>query len=494
MSRKPPRREVEPSGDAKIESQERLQKVLAAAGVGSRRDCEELITQGRVEVDRQVVTELGTKVDPLQHEIRVDGVMLHRPKKLYFAVNKPEGVVTTNFDPSGRMRVIDLVPTEERVFAIGRLDRASEGLILVTNDGNLANRVTHPRYGVEKVYHVRVEGSPSNEELMKLKRGVHIAEGVARVQSVKVKSRHKHVTDLEIVLKEGKNREIRRILVKIGHKVLSLKRLSVGPVKLGELKSGSARKLMPQEVEALFEAAKQYRKDSKKKRTRTTDEAERSDSQTAAGKSGRANTAPERKPHVPSAPPKIDLATLLNPSLAPKKAMPVNSPLRKPPRPAAGDVLGYNQPDSDSLEPFQAPEKKPRRRQLRQYETDAEPIEHLDDPLRNPEHFGAPSSAAEAVEPSRSRTKSARGAKQTEAPRGRNPRGKALRAKPVGGKRPTRSGGRRLDRASTETQVGPKKSGPKRSGPKRSGTARAAARPAKGSARPMKKARKRRGR
>src|SRR5687768_7248962 len=108
MSRKPPRTPEDAGSDAKIESQERLQKVLAAAGVGSRRDCEELITQGRVEIDRQVVTELGTKVDPLQHEIRVDGVALHRPKKVYFAVNKPEGVVTTNFDPSGRTRVIDL--------------------------------------------------------------------------------------------------------------------------------------------------------------------------------------------------------------------------------------------------------------------------------------------------------------------------------------------------------------------------------------------------
>src|SRR6187402_1791420 len=156
--------------DSESKRGERLQKVLAAAGVGSRRQCEEFITSGRVEIDRQVVTKLGTCVDPVQQEIRVDGEAIKRPKRLYFAVNKPPGVVTTNFDPSGRPRVIDLVPTQERVFAVGRLDRASEGLILVTNDGELANRVTHPRYGVEKTYHVRVEGAPDNEQLLRLRR------------------------------------------------------------------------------------------------------------------------------------------------------------------------------------------------------------------------------------------------------------------------------------------------------------------------------------
>src|SRR5262245_10393461 len=153
-------------------SGERLQKVLAAAGVGSRRDCEDLIRQGRVEVDRQVVTELGTRVDPSRQEIRVDGESLRRTKRLYFAVNKPVGVVSTNRDPSGRTRVIDLVPTDERVFPVGRLDRSSEGLILVTNDGEFANRITHPRYGVEKTYLVRVAGAPDQRQLARLKKGV----------------------------------------------------------------------------------------------------------------------------------------------------------------------------------------------------------------------------------------------------------------------------------------------------------------------------------
>src|SRR5439155_1305844 len=236
---------------------ERLQKVLAAAGAGSRRECEELIRQGRVEVDRKVITELGTRVDPSRQEIRVDGESLRQSKRLYFAVNKPMGVVTTNRDPSGRARVIDLVPTEQRVFAVGRLDRSSEGLILVTNDGEFANRLTHPRYGVEKTYLVRVAGAPDQRQIARLTKGVHLAEGFARAQSVAVKKKHGHSTDLVIVLNEGRNREIRRILARVGHKVLALKRIAVGRIKLGDLPVGGWRRLMPDEVEALIHGAKE---------------------------------------------------------------------------------------------------------------------------------------------------------------------------------------------------------------------------------------------
>ena len=245
---------------------ERLQKVLAAAGIGSRRDCEELIREGRVEVDRQVVTELGTRVDPLQHEIRVDGEVLRRPKRLYFAVNKPPGVVTTNYDPSGRPRVIDLVPTEERVFAVGRLDRSSEGLIVVTNDGEFANRLTHPRYGVPKTYLVRVAGSPSQTELAKLRRGIHLAEGFCRVESLHVKGKHKGSTDMIIVLNEGRNREIRRILARVGHKVVRLKRIAVGKLKLADLPVGAWRRLMPQEIQGLLAEAKERKRERRPKR------------------------------------------------------------------------------------------------------------------------------------------------------------------------------------------------------------------------------------
>jgi 23S rRNA pseudouridine2605 synthase len=230
----------------------RLQKVLAAAGIGSRRQCEELITAGRVEVDRRVVTELGTRVDPARQAIRVDGVALPTARHEYFAVNKPSGVLSTNRDPSGRTRVVDLVESKAaRLFTIGRLDLHSDGLILVTNDGELANRLTHPRYGVSKTYRVVVAGSPTREVLAKLEQGVHLAEGIARVERVAVKSHHKESTTLEMVLREGKNREIRRVLARVGHKVLRLTRIAVGPVRLGSLPAGAARRLTPEEIKML---------------------------------------------------------------------------------------------------------------------------------------------------------------------------------------------------------------------------------------------------
>jgi 23S rRNA pseudouridine2605 synthase len=234
---------------------ERLQKVLAEAGIASRRECETLIRDGRVEVDRRVVTKLGTRVDPLRHEIRVDGEPLARPKRLHFAVNKPAGVVCTSRDPAGRLRVVDLVASGQRLFTVGRLDRTSEGLIIVTNDGALANRLTHPRYGVEKTYQVRVAGHPTGQQLKKLRKGVHLAEGPVRVVSLQVKRHYKESTDLEIVLNEGRNREIRRILARIGHKVLKLKRTAVGTLRLGNLPVGASRRLTPGEVSRLEQCA-----------------------------------------------------------------------------------------------------------------------------------------------------------------------------------------------------------------------------------------------
>jgi 23S rRNA pseudouridine2605 synthase len=231
---------------------QRLQKVLASAGLGSRRQCEELITTGRVDVDRKVVTELGTRVDPTKQSIRVDGVELHTAKLEYYAVNKPSGVLCTNRDPSGRPRVIDLIDARgARLFTIGRLDQYSEGLILVTNDGDLANRLTHPRYGVCKTYRVVVAGNPSHEVLNQLTAGIHLAEGFARAERMEIKTHHKESTVLEMVLREGKNREIRRLLARVGHKVLRLTRVAVGPVRLGTLPSGAVRRLTPDEVKAL---------------------------------------------------------------------------------------------------------------------------------------------------------------------------------------------------------------------------------------------------
>lgn len=234
---------------------ERLQKVLAGAGIASRRESESLIEEGRVEVDGEVVTELGSRVDPARQEIRVDGEPLPRPKLAYFAVHKPTGVVSTANDPSGRPRVIDLLPPSlGRLYNVGRLDMASEGLILVTNDGEMANRLTHPRHGIEKTYNVQVAGHPDPEVLTQLRQGVYFAEGKAQVVRVKIKSRRKQSTLLEIVLDEGRNREIRRLLAKVGHKVQKLVRVAVGPVRLGEMPAGAYRKLTPQEVKELRQA------------------------------------------------------------------------------------------------------------------------------------------------------------------------------------------------------------------------------------------------
>ena len=237
------------------EGTERLQKVLAAAGVASRRECEQMILDGRVEVDRKVVTELGSRVDPNSQEVRVDGEVLSQPKLVYYAVNKPEGVVSTSSDPSGRPRVIDMLPPDApRAYCVGRLDMSSEGLILVTNDGELANGLTHPSHGVEKTYVVQVAGQLNEEGLKKVRQGMHLAEGFAQAKHVRIKGRKKNGTLLEMVLDEGRNREIRRLFARLDHKVQRLTRIAVGPVRLGDLPSGAVRLLNKKEITALREA------------------------------------------------------------------------------------------------------------------------------------------------------------------------------------------------------------------------------------------------
>jgi 23S rRNA pseudouridine2605 synthase len=233
----------------------RLQKVLALAGYGSRRACEQLILDGRVEVDRQVVIELGTRVDARKQHVRVDGEAIQLPQPLYYALNKPTGVVTTNRDPAGRMRVIDLIPGGDQLFAIGRLDKSSSGLILVTNDGDFANNLAHPRYGIQKTYRVVVAGHPTHETLDKLRRGVRLSDGRVQVGSLRIKSRSKHQTVLQMVLEEGRNREIRRMLAAVGHKVISLQRTAIGSLRLGDLPEGAHRPLTQQEVRRLRSAA-----------------------------------------------------------------------------------------------------------------------------------------------------------------------------------------------------------------------------------------------
>ncbi len=230
---------------------ERLQKVLASAGIGSRRECEQLILDGRVEVDGNVVTELGTRVVLGKNEVRFDCEPIEPSRLRYYLVHKPMGIVSTNRDQEGRPRVIDLVPPAEHLFTVGRLDRSSEGLIIVTNDGELANKLAHPRYEIPKVYRVTVAGHPTHHALQQLRRGVWLAEGPVRVARLTVKKRQRKNTILEMVLTEGRNREIRRMAAKIGHKVMQLQRIALGPIRLGEMPSGAYRELTPRELKAL---------------------------------------------------------------------------------------------------------------------------------------------------------------------------------------------------------------------------------------------------
>ncbi len=229
----------------------RLQQVLASAGLGSRRECETLIVEGRVEVDGEIADKLGTRADPETQAIFVDGEPVKVERSQYFLMNKPVGVVCTSRDPSGRTRVIDLIRADARIYCVGRLDRTSEGLILVTNDGDLANRLTHPSFEIEKRYLVEVAGVPTLEQLEELEKGVHLAEGYAKAKSIRPRRTTQRGTILEIVLNEGRNREIRRLLARIGHKVLRLKRIAIGPILLGELAPGNSRRLTPEELDLL---------------------------------------------------------------------------------------------------------------------------------------------------------------------------------------------------------------------------------------------------
>lgn len=230
----------------------RLQRFLAAAGIDSRRHCEEYIVQGRVTVDGEVVADLGARVDPTRQEIRLDGELVRLQPKKYYMLNKPSGVISTHRDPAGRPRAIDLLPQDEtRLFTVGRLDESSQGLLIVTNDGELANRLAHPRYEIPRTYHVQVAGEPARETLEQLQRGFYFAEGFFRVEKARALRTHGKSTFLELVLKQGKNREIRRLLARVGHKVLSLKRVAFGPLRLGDLPTGYHRPLRREELQQL---------------------------------------------------------------------------------------------------------------------------------------------------------------------------------------------------------------------------------------------------
>jgi 23S rRNA pseudouridine2605 synthase len=222
---------------------ERLNKFLAHAGVGSRRHCEDLIRAGRVSIDGEVVRELGTRIDPENQKVAVDGQPLKQERPVYWLVHKPPGYLCTNHDPAGRPLAIELVPhVPQRVYTVGRLDEDSEGLLLLTNDGDLAFRLMHPRFGVEKTYLVQVAGKPTTEDIKRLLQGVWLSDGHVRARRVKRLRSQGESTWMEIVLSEGKNREIRRMLARLGHKVIRLRRTAIGPVRL-DLRPGKSRPL-----------------------------------------------------------------------------------------------------------------------------------------------------------------------------------------------------------------------------------------------------------
>lgn len=232
---------------------ERLQKVLARTGIGSRRVCEELIADGRVTVNGEVA-ELGRRVDPDRDAVEVDGVRISVAEGLvHYLLNKPRGVVTTASDPQGRPTVVDLVPPEPRVFPVGRLDVDTEGLLLLTNNGDLAHRLTHPSFGVEKEYVAHVEGRPTPSALRRLREGVDLDDG----RSAPAKASLVEPSVLRVTIHEGRNRQVRRMCEAVGHPVVRLVRTRIGPLADRRLKPGEWRELTSDEVRALEKAVAQ---------------------------------------------------------------------------------------------------------------------------------------------------------------------------------------------------------------------------------------------
>jgi 23S rRNA pseudouridine2605 synthase len=254
--RRRPAQPVEQGRDVHVDGGVRLQKVLAQAGLGSRRASEELIANGRVEVDGQIVTELGVRVDPATAVIHVDGLRIQLDQtKVTIALNKPLGVVSTMDDPKGRPTVADLIKNrEERLFHVGRLDADSEGLLLLTNDGELANRLSHPKYKIAKTYLVTVEGEIYPRVGRELLKGIELDDGIAKMDAVQVIQQIDGYAMLEVVLHEGRNRIVRRMFQAVGHPVTRLVRTRIGPIPLGDLKSGRTRVLGRTELGTLMGA------------------------------------------------------------------------------------------------------------------------------------------------------------------------------------------------------------------------------------------------
>lgn len=294
--------------------QVRLQKFLSDAGVASRRRCEELITEGHVLVNDRVVDTLPAFLDPQKDKVIANGVPV-RPQRLdYYIVHKPRGVVCTNRDPAGRIRAVDLLPPGlgTRLFPVGRLDADSTGLLLMTNDGELAEQITHPRFAVPKTYRAEVKGKVPRDLPEQLKAGVYLAEGKATASDVEITHASHQRSVLTITLREGRNRQVRRMLARLGFRVKTLKRVQIGSLKLSKLPVGAARRLTAREQIELRKSVEQAAANPlappprDKRRRPAEPPARRPDSRRgrAAKKSQKAKVGkrPERKPSQPAKP------------------------------------------------------------------------------------------------------------------------------------------------------------------------------------------------
>jgi len=265
-----PKRGVQPVPAAALEPASesaprlvRLNKYLADNGVASRRRCDELIAEGKVSVDGEPTRELGLKIDPERQEVEIDGFVFkaRSARKRYYVLNKPSGVVCTNESRETRPRAVDLItdPFKGRIYTVGRLDEESKGLIILTNDGEFAHRIQHPKYGVEKTYLVKVAGEIDDDTLKQVREGVHLSEGRTAGARIVVHERGRDYSMLSISIREGMNREIRRVFARFGFKVLDLKRIKVGTLTDRGLKPGRWRELLTGEVAALLAGEKAER-------------------------------------------------------------------------------------------------------------------------------------------------------------------------------------------------------------------------------------------
>ena len=304
VGRRPARKKAAPRGRAREnqpaeDDTTTLRKFLAASGLDSRRKINEYLEMERVTVDGDVVTEPSTRVHPGTQRICVDGERMKLEPKRYFLLNKPKGYLCTNRDPRGRRRAVDLVTVPGlRLFTVGRLDENSEGLLLVTNDGDLANKLAHPRYQVRRKYKVQVAGVPKLETLKELREGLYFKEGRFRLHGARKLKTQGKSSFLEIEMREGQNREIRRLMARVGHKVMQLQRIEFGPLKLGRIVSGKFRPLKPPEIKALRQFAEELERqplDSDGKRPRSSGPRKKTAAKRTTTKKNTSKTAPAKK-------------------------------------------------------------------------------------------------------------------------------------------------------------------------------------------------------